>query len=787
MAYAPRPSSCHGAAADSGAASRAQPLDDFTGSKHACDAAQASHNSTRRLKRAAAAAAAGDAEDATTSRHAVLPACDDVTAWLEQCAANATTAAAAAAAARAAQSAGASLLRLDVDAAATASALHGFSLLLKLPECASPTHLPPPALLRASLGLALPDAAAPPTAAVEPGCVLLRVDALRRGPPAAPARAPQDVNAVEAARVAAALQRCGFAAAPCAQHAHAVVRNACCALQPNGNAVVIAPTRLQLMLAAQALLLAPAGEEQADVTLPFSVLAGDAADAATLSARCGGHGVAVEATAAALRLSGSSLRAVGSGALLLEATNATHTSVSAGRVILLCRDAALAAQVNATLAGCGGADALDAAMQNALRVLGDALRPGAAAAVRAAAAAQAVWLGWDAAITALLRLAQQADDADDAVMLVALHVLAHACAARRAGRAAAADACLGALASTGGALLSEASAGAWSVAAQLLEDATDAGGHLLPACAAGAALERALAGDAQQRQAARVLRGVMRLLASSACDAAEPGDSSDTQAADDYEYAYITFLTQQNQAVWRVMAPLSLAGNLTVYVNSVRYVLLRSEWPSLSELGSNGLLISGSRLWPAHGGAPFSPLDVPWPVVVSHTRLYLVFQTLLLLPAHLGLVYQVLRMWRGRAPPRNFVPVMSALIAVDSLSYLVTDLLILRATGAAIEWPALGPALLHTAGVALLHLRGPTTPPFVRSYMLLRLLNLCAVLLYVGRARILLVNVGYASQIVATLATIALAGRRDAAMRAVHRATLAAARDAAQQSAKKVA
>ena len=813
---------------------RLHPLSAFSGSKHSCRealAALAAATSRRRAARAAhspqhvapvsAAASPADGSDSSTAALAPEHACDDVVAWLSASVAPAGAPAAAAAAAAASPDAAPALsviARLksspgaNLAAAAAALALHGFALHIKLPHCASPAQLPPPAALRGALGAALPDAAAPPSVALLPGCVRLLLDALL------PSYTEVPSDAQAAAHVAAALRGSGLASHPAARGATVTVGGARCLLETPGPVETLpADDAPAFWLAPQAALSGVAGDDTVPL-LPYDVQPSPA-----LAARCGGHHVRlVAAGAPRLRLHRGDVAAAApaGGALLLMPAAAARSD--AARVVLLCGDdAALADEVNTACALLGlqqrnsatnGTDD-DANMQRVLLVLGAALQPRAPLRVRQAAGAAAVWLGWAAAAAALVRVSQAehpsslADephpgDECDAVTALALHMAAHASEARSAGCLRAADAVMAALATSPGAPQPAVAAAAWRLAGAALQRAGDAG-HAEAGCAVAAALRdvqsAADVAPEVRAYARRVLHGVRRLVLERAAltdtDEDEGGDDDAAGAhqatpGDDEDAAYDTYLLLQNRTLFNLSGLLGGLGAASTALNLQRFVLRPPAWPPLGAGGTAGALVERVRLYPTSaavfggaGGPAYGARDaVPWAVVQSHAALLRRFTLAVHLPMAAALMALSLRLTAQRArgwqgSPRLF----AALHACESLAALACDALVLHATRAAPLYPT-APLAVRALGTWFVCVRGPYRPLLVWAVLAAQLLGVFGVPAAAGRLPAMLRDSPAHVALAAVLIRCAVTVRgRDRRMRAEFAAMRAAEREASSR------
>jgi hypothetical protein len=771
---------------------RLHPLSAFSGTKHACKqalAALAAANSRRRAACAApspqqsaqehAQASAAASPDGSAATAAPTPgrgdarACDDIVSWLSNSVAPAGAPAAAAAAAAAALPEGQPfVVRLspnapdaNLAAAAAALALHGFAIHIKLPHCASPIELPSPPALRGALGAAFPDAVAPPSVALLPGCVLLLVDALLPWPghdEAAP-------EAQAAARIAAALRGAGLVTHAAALGACVTVGGVRCLVATSQTETLPPDEAPAFWLAPQAVLTLAGGgsdvQQGDDVALSY-----DGAQL-TLVARCGGQHVRVSFAPqdGRLRLHRGDAAAAApiGGALLLQPAAAARSNAS--RVVLLCgADAALAAEVNAACAQLGlreppsdaGGGANDQMMQRVLCILGAALRPRAPLRVRQAAGAAAVWLGWEAAASALVRIMQSEHDGAgplsdecDVITALALHMAAHASAARIAGCAPAADAVMAALATAPGAPQPHVAEAAWRLAGAALQRASDAG-HADPGCAVAVARRDVDGADAIpecKAHAQRVLHGVWRLiLEREALTADDDGDGVDDEAAgglavgdedddedEDEDAAYDAHLLLQNRTLFNMSGLMSCLSAASTAFNLQRFVLHAPAWPPLGVSGTAGALVERVRLYPATsfgGGPAHGARDaVPWDVVQSHAALMRAFSLAVHLPMAAALLLLSLRLTAARARTRLGDPrLFAALHACESLAALVCDVLCLHATGAAPAYPAV-PLLVRALGTWFVCVLGPYRPALVWAVLGAQLLGVFGVPVAAGR------------------------------------------------------
>jgi hypothetical protein len=519
----------------------------------------------------------------------------------------------------------------------------------------------------------------------------------------------------------------------------------------------------------------------------------------SMHARLGGHAlrcrVVRDATAAAgapgrrrleLQLRGGGAgSAAEEGAVLLErearaAGSAHGAAVSAPRVVLLCADADIVAQVTATCEALRSDAAADEALQRCLRVAGEALMPRAPPRVRRAAAAAAVWLGWDALLS---RLLADSGDADDAPALL-LCAAAHVAACRRSGGG-------GSCSPAVDALVSRRTAAAWPAAAcaraaALLRAADADGAHARADCAVAAAAAAAAATPSDARAAA-LLRALLRLLLDAPADDADDSDDEENNSAASsaalharvHEASYAHWLARRSAVHMLAASLLSALGNAVQLLNLLRSGVLNVALNQAMTLRSMDLgaatarMVAACRLHP-RGAAPYSPLDMPLAPLVPYMRVY-VAATLARVPAQLALIALVRAVRRGRHV-RHFEALVYGCLLADVAVYLLADALVLRATSAALEWPML-PCMLYGIGIAI----GSRSSPFrlrcTRLYICARLAAAVAALAYVCAWRVLL-SPGVASQLLALAVWAATARGADAAQREEHAALRAAQRRA---------
>jgi hypothetical protein len=353
--------------------------------------------------------------------------------------------AAAAAGAAAAFQAGYALAAIA--AAAAATGMHGHTLHIKLLQHAAAAQVP--LQLPGSFEHLYGGEAAALGGCIRPGCVLITLTALLRAPPRAPLTSPPDVLR----RLFGGEWRSGGGGGSSDEAAAAflMAQPAITVRSCGGEASYTSPS-LRGRVVADADV--PPDAPRPPMLSPLALLSSSSSAPITLSydGACppgATHGcrlasgrvlpLRVEAGAVAASLTRVTLAQCGEeGVALFEVVPPGVPLHHAGRArpVLLCRDAAIVAEVaaagDATAALCaaapGGAAALAARahIEHVVTVLGAALRPEASAEVIHAAACASLWLGWPHALSRLLAMPQLRDAHTPARFLA---LLAHASAA----------------------------------------------------------------------------------------------------------------------------------------------------------------------------------------------------------------------------------------------------------------------------------------------------------------------------------------------------------------------
>jgi hypothetical protein len=470
------------------------------------------------------------------------------------------------------------------------------------------------------------------------------------------------------------------------------------------------------------------------------------------------------------------------------------------RPVLLTRDAGIAAEVAAMGGALPPGDAAARAhAERVVRVLGCALRPGAEAAVVQAAAAAAIWCGWPATLTRLLAALPPPHQSADASAPHFVALLRHAAAAERLDMMRVLVLQLQPLAL--GAVL----------AAALLADAEEAG-HLRAELAVLEALDAlreqhgtpAAVGAAPPHVAAAagaLLRTIAAALdaqplaesdARAACEEAEllaelAGTSSQQEedaASPADERAFLRWLAELNVVFWKVISVLIILGNADRLAKTYKFILTQDSFDAiLARGGSTHSLLAQTRLHDPFGASPpMGPLDVPWAVSAAHTRAYTRIDCLIRIPNGLLLMLYVfaaprLRRRTGRVAARllahhETVTLLSTVL--DIAFFLLLDVMIWRATGRAVEWPAAF-GLIQAIGISLAHHTGPANQRWTYVQMGWRLVCTVGVLAYAGKWRVLATNYGYATQVLVMCFNMAMAPSRDAKLRRMYAQHCAAA------------
>lgn len=458
------------------------------------------------------------------------------------------------------------------------------------------------------------------------------------------------------------------------------------------------------------------------------------------------------------------------GTLLVEAVPEGTPLHRAGapRPVLLTRDAAIAAEVDACLAPAADRDAAE----RIVHVLGAALAPGAGAELLAAAAAGGARLGLPATLARLSTALRERCESDGAPF--APHFLRLLLAAAAAPRP---DAALAALVGAHTHVASGA-----RLAAQLLRAAAS-DGHVFMACAIAEAQD-ALAAMRPPPQADLASAAVAFLAAMAAADDADDGEIRPQQedvvyaaaeacaaaaSADDAEReaGYVHYLFKIALPAWRTV------GLLTVLVHTAHLLLwifcIRSE-PSPAKLLARGAVlrkqVRDTLLYdPADLSAPpLTMLDYPWAAVVAAAPPYVAWTLLLHLPTHAAiLLFCCSRRLRSFASS-HYEPIFHVLSTLEVVTYLVMDACIYRTTGRVPLYPITG-CFLHSLGVVIFHRRGPFRRTLSNWQLVCRLVCTFAVTVCTGAFGLLL-KPHNVIQILALLLTWALSGRNDRYLRA---------------------
>jgi hypothetical protein len=199
-----------------------------------------------------------------------------------------------------------------------------------------------------------------------------------------------------------------------------------------------------------------------------------------------------------------------------------------------------------------------------------------------------------------------------------------------------------------------------------------------------------------------------------------------------------------------------------LHLRTALLLLSQDAWPSDQTLGSSSSQLAQMKLWPLHDAtAPsLSPRAVPWEAVLPGLRFLTFLLVFFLGPVYLIALVAGRRLAARRLPARLYEPVLAGCMVADMLGYVITDVVIARATGCVMEWPAYGAGLVSAAGMVLMDLHGPFTAPVMRCLFLLKAASLVLPLALARRPALLLSNVGYAAQLAMLAVNFALAGHR---------------------------
>lgn len=116
---------------------------------------------------------------------------------------------------------------------------------------------------------------------------------------------------------------------------------------------------------------------------------------------------------------------------------------------------------------------------------------------------------------------------------------------------------------------------------------------------------------------------------------------------------------------------------------------------------------------------------------------------------------------------KHYNCVTQAVTLLDMSFYLYFDMLILAASGRAIEWPAAF-GMIHAIGVSIGHHTGPCSIWWTWVQMTWRLICTAGILAYAGQWGAIVTNYGIMAQLVGCVVNIALAPMRDAKMRRMY-------------------
>ena len=600
---------------------------------------------------------------------------------------------------------------------------------LKLPHAHASCELPPPAQLACALRDALPQGAALAGVGLRAGCLVLSLDV---------ALPPGEGAEGFAARLAASLRGLFRGSGGVLRVGDTTVQLD--SPSSSSSSSVTQPARPPPPLpSVSALCLRPASPLLLPLSAPLPEGCTPLARASGLSLHITAAGpLALQADGA-----GEALEAAGGrGALLfLECEPASRgrpqLAVSSSVPLLLCASEPLCAELNASGTG--------AEARASLCALGMGLAGDAPLRLRMRAASACMRQGWTAGLCEVMAQAAAGGSGDARALATWLSAMAKApsCVARARATVTAALQRSGWAASLsgkgwGGKDAEEEGCGSALHHAGLLlqrswvsESSRGEGGSRLVAALAAlqaAKAEAAREGGWREKAAVPFIQAAVDLL--SAEIAPETGDVAAEEAvaeaaaeAAQEEERFVVFMSLRNTNNRLITSVLTVLGNVMVFGNCLKLVLLRDAPPSVESLRglSAGRLILAARLYPADGGPPFSPTEVAWPAVVTHVRQWLLFDTLCVFPANLVLLRFALRLRRGVVclPERTLV----LLECLDLLSFVAVQLQVWRATGGALLMYSLSEVtVLQVIFTQFLFWRGPYRKGTVRFYFVLRCL-----------------------------------------------------------------
>ena len=447
--------------------------------------------------------------------------------------------------------------------------------------------------------------------------------------------------------------------------------------------------------------------------------------------------------------------------------------VSTATPLLLTSSSALVAELASSSPAPSAAD---------LRLLARSLQADAGLRLRCHSSALCLVRGWHAALRLLLSLPEKRSAADALGDATHAHTLALAsllCAQRRALSDGAAAAAIGAaLTETGWLPFLERAGWSGEGAGEGVDSARQHAAVLMQAALAAepdspleasqAAYAAALAAS-RSKSGWRELAALPFLRASLSLQAASARlELEDVAVEGERPMSSASLRTETLEALMRVNVTYHTVVSLLfclgwlLHLYTARFLLAHSAWPSDQALGSSSSQLAQMRLWPlADAGAPpLSPRAVPWESVLPGLRFLTLVLVLFLGPAYLVALVAGRRLAARRLPARLYEPLLAGCMAADMLGYVVTDVVIARATGCVMEWPAFGAGLVSAVGMVLMDLHGPFTAPVMRWLFLLKAASLVVPLTLAGRPHLLLSNPGYAAQLAMLAVNCALAGRR---------------------------
>ena len=156
-------------------------------------------------------------------------------------------------------------------------------------------------------------------------------------------------------------------------------------------------------------------------------------------------------------------------------------------------------------------------------------------------------------------------------------------------------------------------------------------------------------------------------------------------------------------------------------------------------------------------------------MVQRATFIQAAYAIVVLMPAYTVMAVAAQRLGAGRLPLRLYEPIFATGMWLELFSYALTEVLIMRLTGCAVEWPAFGAVLMFAISTAQLH----RTPPFIASVLrpqcAFKILITSLPLIIARRPFVLLSNFGTLASMSLVAFSIVRAKAREQAVRASFR------------------